>query len=142
MQYTQGNLWTFHHFDPVCITTNGMIRKDGTLVMGAGIALQAKQRFPEVPRKLADAVKIYGNRTMYLTQERMFSFPTKHDWRDKSDINLIAESCTQLVGLTNKCKFSRVYLPVPGCANGQLDWNEVNPVISDILDDRFIVVMQ
>ena len=142
MRCVKGNLWDFHLVGPVCITTNGIIKKNGELVMGAGIALQAKQRFPEVPRKLADAVKIYGNRTMYLTQERMFSFPTKHDWRDPSDIDLIAESALQLIGLTNGCKFSSVFLPKPGCANGQLSWSKVNVVIGAILDDRFTVVIQ
>ncbi len=142
MQYIQGDLWDFHHYGPVCITTNGIIKNNGELVMGAGIALQAKQRFPAIPRKLADAVKIYGNCTMYLTKERLFSFPTKHNWCDPSDIDLIAESALQLVGLTNRLNFTQVYLPKPGCANGQLSWPKVNTVISGVLDNRFTIVMQ
>ncbi len=140
MKYTYGNLWDFHSLGPVCITTNGIIKKDGTLVMGAGIALQAKQRFPDVPAKLADAVRKHGNHAFFLLKEIMFSFPTKHDWRDKTDIDLIAKSCRQLVDLTDRMAFKYVFLHKPGCANGQLDWAEVNAVISSILDDRFTVV--
>lgn len=140
MKYTNGNLWNFHSLGPVCITTNGIIKKDNTLVMGAGVALQAKQRFPDVPGTLADLVRKYGNRAFYLLGSNLFSFPTKHDWKDKSDINLIAQSCHDVVDITNRMLFKRVFLPKPGCANGQLDWAEVNAVISSILDDRFTVV--
>jgi len=140
MKYAHGNLWNFHTLGPVCITTNGIIKKDGELVMGAGIALQAKQRFPDVPGTLADLVNKHGNRAFYLSIPNLFSFPTKHDWKDKSDINLIAQSCHDVVDITNRVGFNQVYLPRPGCANGQLEWLEVFTVISQILDDRFVVV--
>lgn len=140
MKYATGNLWNFHSLGPVCITTNGIIKKDGTLVMGAGIALQAKQRFPTLPIALADAVSQYGNHTFYLPDENVFSFPTKHDWRDKSDLALIAKSAAQLLVITERMGFSQVFLPKPGCANGQLNWEDVKNVISMVLDDRFTVV--
>ncbi len=142
MKQVQGDLWDYHQYGPVCITTNGIIKKDNTLVMGAGIALQAKQRFPEIPHKLAMAVSEHGNHAFYLPAENLFSFPTKNDWRDKSDINLIAESALQLVGLTSRLGFTQVYLPKPGCANGQLSWPKVRTVIGAVLDDRFTVVVQ
>ena len=142
MKTTYGNLWDFHSLGPVCITTNGVIKKDGHLVMGAGIALQAKQRFPQLPSRLADAVSQHGSQTFYLPDENLFSFPTKHDWRDPSDINLITKSAWELVAITDKMGFTQVYLPKPGCANGGLDWYEVEHTISEILDDRFTVVLQ
>jgi hypothetical protein len=142
MKQMPGNLWDYHQHGPVCITTNGIIKKDGTLVMGAGIALQAKQRFPSLPVVLADAVSQYGNHTFYLPDENLFSFPTKNDWKDKSDINLIAQSATELVNITNQMDFTEVYLPKPGCANGQLSWTSVRVVLGQILDSRFIVVIQ
>ena len=142
MKYAKGNLWDFHQHGPVCITTNGIIRKDNTLVMGAGIALQAKNRFPAVPGKLADMVKVHGNRAIYLPVERLFSFPTKDHWREKSDIFLIAQSCHDLIDITNRMGFDQVFLPKPGCANGGLFWPDVDAVIGGILDDRFTVVIQ
>jgi len=144
MNIVKGNLWDFHQYGPVCITTNGIVKNNGELVMGAGIALQAKQRFPKLPRKLAQAVNTYGNHAFYLPDENLFSFPTKHNWRDPSDIDLIAKSALQLVQLTNTTclNLTRVFLPKPGCANGQLSWSKVSTVISGVLDDRFTVVIQ
>ena len=142
MKQIFGNLWNFHSLGPVCITTNGIIKKDGTLVMGAGIALQAKQRFPDVPGILADMVLTHGNRAFYLPVQNIFSFPTKDHWREKSDINLIAQSCHDIVDITNQMGFTEVFLPKPGCANGQLDWMAVEIVIAHILDDRFTAVIQ
>ncbi len=142
MQYVNGNLWDFHPANPVCITTNGVIKKNGELVMGAGIALQAKMRFPILPYTLALLVRDFGNIVFHLIDENLFSFPTKNNWRDKSDIDLIAKSAQRLVRETNDLRFQRVYLPKPGCANGQLSWPVVDKVISEILDDRFVVVLQ
>jgi hypothetical protein len=142
MKHMYGNLWNFHSLGPICITTNSIIRKDNTLVMGAGIALQAKQRFPDVPGTLAGLVRKYGNRAFYLSIPNLFSFPTKHDWKDRSDIDLIAQSCHDIVDITGRMGFNRVFLPKPGCANGQLSWADVDAVISRILDDRFTVIIQ
>ena len=61
-----------HHFDIftlpnnkaeeniVCVTTNGIIKRDGTAVMGAGIAKTANLRF-KVAEKLADSLRTNGN---------------------------------------------------------------------------------
>lgn len=141
MKTMYGNLWNFHSLGPVCITTNGIIKKDGELVMGAGIALQAKNRFPELPRKLAELVGKYGNRVFYLSTVRVFSFPTKDHWRDKSELGLIEQSSKQLVEICDRTGINQVYLPKPGCANGGLSWDDVNQLISQILDDRFTVTM-
>jgi hypothetical protein len=140
MKYIKGNLWNFHSGAPVCITTNGIIKKNGELVMGAGIALQAKQRFPALPLKAGNAVKGYGNRTLYFIEERLFTFPTKYDWRDPSDINLIGLSAHQLKAQCDQLGFNRVYLPRPGCSNGKLNWPDVDNVLRQILDDRFTIV--
>ena len=44
----------------VCVTTNGIIKRDGTAVMGAGIAKTANLRF-KVAKKLADSLRTNGN---------------------------------------------------------------------------------
>lgn len=134
--------------EAVCVTTNGMIRKDGRAVMGRGIAKTADERF-HLAENLARYLKDYGNRAFYMgirtdrkTRRVMsvITFPTKHDWRDDSDLDLIQESAHQLVKICDKFGITKCYLTRPGCANGHLDWeSQVKPVISPILDDRFIV---
>ena len=42
MLLKQGNIWEdFDNLDYVCITTNSVVKRNGTLTMGAGIALDA-----------------------------------------------------------------------------------------------------
>lgn len=133
----------------VCVTTNGMTKKDGSAVMGAGIAKQANLLFNLAPR-LGGFLRVYGNRVFdmgyfYLRDHKyhVITFPTKHDWRDDSNIDLIMASCYQLVELCNKRGYTDVYLTPPGCANGHLDWEkQVRPVVAHILDDRFTVVIR
>lgn len=148
-----------HHFDIftlpnnkaeeniVCVTTNGIIKRDGTAVMGAGIAKTANLRF-KVAEKLADSLRTNGNvvsdlGTYYWKTSRfhLVAFPTKHDWRNPSDLQLIEQSAKQLVVLANTNGFQHIFLTRPGCGCGQLNWEtQVKPILTPILDDRFTIV--
>ena len=57
-----------------------------------------------------------------------------------SNLNIIRHSAEELVELTNKMKWDKVYLPRVGCGSGKLKWKEVKETIKNILDDRFIVL--
>lgn len=133
----------------ICITTNGIVKQGGLAVMGAGIAKQAANRFKQLPRKLGSYLKQYGNRTFNMGVCKdgnrcynLITLPTKNDWRGKSDIDLIIKSCKELVEVCNKFGITECYLTPPGCGCGGLNYQQdVRPVISEILDDRFIVVL-
>ena len=134
--------------DAVCVTTNGITKRDGRAVMGKGIALDADMRF-HLSAKLGEYLKEYGNRVfnMHIRKDvltgrymRIITFPTKYNWRDKSDLFLIKTSAEQLIEVCNKFGVRNCYLPCPGCSNGGLDWEtQVRPVLEPILDDRFII---
>lgn len=133
----------------VCVTTNGMVKRDGDAVMGAGIAKQANQLF-KCSRTLGGLLTTHGNHVFnlgvvhaYGKFYNLFTFPTKHDWRDGSDITLITQSAKELVQLCNQLNIHTCYLPPVGCGLGGLDWNtQVKPVLEPILDDRFIIVIR
>ena len=133
--------------EAVCITTNGIVDKNGNAVMGRGIALQAKNLF-HCEAKLGRYINQYGNRCFNLGQYKrdgevftLISFPTKHHWKELSDITLICKSAEQLIAMCDKFDITRCYLPLVGCGNGGLNWEvTVEPWLSVILDDRFIVV--
>ena len=133
--------------EAVCITTNGITDKYGNAVMGKGIALQAKNLF-HCEKLLGSYLKQYGNRCFNLGQYvrdkevfTLFSFPTKKHWKDISDITLICTSAEQIVQMCDKFGITKCYLPKVGCGNGGLNWEvTVEPWLSMILDDRFIVV--
>ena len=131
----------------VCVTTNGIIKKDGTAVMGAGIAKTTNQRF-KVSDKLADNLRTNGNTVCDLgsyywrtSKFHIFAFPTKHDWKDPSNLELIEQSAQQLVNIVNTQGFEHIFLTRPGCGCGGLDWeNQVKPLLEPIFDDRFTIV--
>lgn len=134
--------------EAVCVTTNGIVKQNGYAVMGKGIALQADNLF-HVSYKLGQYLETYGNRAFNLgvvTRDSipfyLFSFPTKHHWKEDSDITLICKSAEQLVEMCNKFNVTKCYLPPVGCGCGNLNWeNTVKPWLSQILDDKFIVVL-
>lgn len=135
---------SFKSGDIILVTTNGMVKKDGKAVMGRGSAKFARDTFA-VDEKLGKLLKKYGNRAMplgkftYQNKElTLMTFPTKHNWRDKSDIDLIRTSAEQVLELANKYHLKKLYLPMPGCSNGGLNWKDVKVLLS-ILDDRFTV---
>jgi hypothetical protein len=139
-----GNMWDIE-CDAVCITTNGIVKKDGTAVMGAGVAKQAKERFAKIDLLLGKLIQLYGNRVHLLTEKTqsnpaLVSFPTKNNFKDDSPIELIEQSSHQLVTLTNEKRWETVVLSRPGCGNGNLAWNYVRQTIEPIFDDRFFIV--
>lgn len=140
MKDSTGNLWEAKPEFIRCITTNGIVKNNGELVMGRGNALQAARKYPRLPHILGLYVKTSGNMVHYLKEVNIISFPVKHDWRDKADIELITKSCIQLNAILDNLNRYAV-LPRPGCSNGGLDWEtEVKPVISKILSDRVWVI--
>lgn len=136
-----GNLWTYPA-DVRVITTNGTVKVNGECVMGRGCAREAKMRHPTIPKVLGDGLKRIGNHVQHLWGDTkgniIFSFPVKHDWRQKADLELIARSALELaMALPDRLT---VVLPRPGCGNGHLDWKDVQPILAPILDDRFHVI--
>jgi len=88
-----GDLWDLHYQGHwIAITTNGIVKSDGRAVMGAGLAKQAADRFPDLPRVLGTHLRTCGNTPMAFPTMRIVTFPTKHHFRDASDIGLILDS--------------------------------------------------
>lgn len=136
--------------EAVCVTTNGIVKTNGQAVMGAGIAKQADQLF-HLSNLLGKYLKQYGNRAFNLGRFQrpngdvftVFSFPTKHDWKEDSDITLICKSAEQLMQMCDKFGITKCFLPPVGCGCGRLNYETtVKPWIEQILDDRFVIVFQ
>jgi hypothetical protein len=140
MKTITGNIWDYHQKGYwIVIPTNGSINKRSQAVMGRGLALQAKRKFPYLPTALGSEILKTGNQVHEFTDYRIYALPTKHHWQDtKSNLNLIVKGCEQLARMVSETR--RVYLPYLGCGCGELNWDDVSVTISNILDDRFIVV--
>ena len=144
MKEIKGNIWDFWekgHW--IVIPTNGSVKKNGEAVMGRGLALQAKEKIPELSKELGERLKEYGNFVFVFSKFRIITFPVKHFWFEKADSGFIEKSCLELKEIF-RYNLSRIplplYLPRVGCGNGKLNWEDVKPILERHLDDRFIVV--
>ena len=77
-----GNIWTQHPESIIFVTTNGFVKTNGRAVMGRGIAAEAAQSFPSLPKQLGEHIKTVGNVPMNLRYEpyRIITFHVKHIW--------------------------------------------------------------
>lgn len=113
-------------------------------VMGKGIALMFKERFPKNMKLYAEACKkkevITGK--MFITESNelmgpkwIVNFPTKKHWRAKSQITWISEGLDDLKRFIIESQVRSIAIPPLGAGNGGLEWSEVKEVICDKLDD-------
>ena len=129
--------------DAVCVTTNGVVKYNGELVMGAGVAKQFANTFPMLPKLLGDKVSLYGNHVYHVGDvgnTAILSYPTKHNYSDNSDLNLIIRSAKRLVKWVNQSGAKSILIPSPGTGLGGLDKSLVYNALNDILDERFTIV--
>lgn len=134
----QGNLWNYHDEGFwVAITTNGCVKANGSAVMGRGVALECALLFPDIPKRLGAHLHQQGNCIAVFPDHRIITFPVKHMWSEPADLKLIEESAVQLAAMNFP---HAVFTVRPGCGNGRLKWEDVKPVIENILDDRFIII--
>ncbi len=151
MREITGDIWTYHAGgDWIVITTNGFVKRDGSAVMGRGVALQAKRRFWNLADWLGFQIRSSGNHCHVYTGQHptesgfrtfgLITFPVKRNWRERADVVLIERSCKELVDIADSEHLKEVYMVRPGCSNGKLDWEDVKPILEKYLDDRFTVV--
>jgi ribosomal protein L39E len=143
MRIVTGNLWDYLSPDEyICITTNGFLKNNGEAVMGRGCALEATRRFPDIAKKLGQHIKKNGNVPAYISLKSgytVISFPVKHNWYEKGDLDLIKKSALWLQSQAVSQPDMVFILPRPGCGNGQLDWEEVRKVIKFLPDNVLVI---
>ena len=136
----------------LCITTNGVIKPGCEAVMGAGVAKEARERWAELPWVLGRHLMEKGNHVSRLMtisgthNKEIFSFPTKHHWKDSSLMSLIVQSAKELAVLVELEKKLRsfdpiVALPRIGCGQGGLYWPDVKAEVKDILQGPHFVIL-
>lgn len=110
-------------------------------VMGAGVALAFKKRYPDMflDYKMAcDADEVRPGKMHVWKSKRgewIINFPTKRHWREKSRYEDIMSGLASLREYLGNFPGVRVALPALGCGNGGLDWAKVAPMIEEQLRD-------
>ncbi len=103
-------------------------------VMGRGIALQFKKRYPENFARYEKACRKKevqpGRMFVYETGNVMnpkyiINFPTKRHWRNASCLADIESGLVDLVRTIRERDISSIAVPPLGCGLGGLDWNQV-----------------
>lgn len=135
MMFTQGNLLEAD-VDAVVNTVNTVG------VMGKGIALMFRERFPENFRAYAAACKadkvqvgeMFVQPTNELAGPRwIVNFPTKQHWRSPTQLVWIETGLRSLRRVITEHDISSIAIPPLGCGNGGLDWGVVRPLIESTL---------
>jgi O-acetyl-ADP-ribose deacetylase (regulator of RNase III) len=118
-------------------------------VMGKGIALQFKRRFPgnyEAYRKACKEGRV-GPGEMFVwhtgqlgNPQHIINFPTKRHWKAKSRIEDIEAGLRDLVAVITRLEIESIAVPPLGCGNGGLDWRVVRPLMEQYLADLDVKV--
>ena len=121
-------------------------------VMGKGIALMFKERYPanfKAYRAACKAGEVEVGRLFVTCSDELsgprwiINFPTKKDWRHPTKIEWVESGLAALREFITEHRVKSIAVPPLGCGNGGLDWSVVRSLISDALsglpDTRVIV---
>ena len=132
IKLTQGDLLKQNDDDAIVNTVNCVG------VMGKGIALQFKNKWPDNFAEYAAACKAGQVRPgrMFIHDSGglvkpnyIINFPTKDHWRGASKMAFIRDGLVDLVTQVRRLGIRSIAIPPLGCGNGGLDWTEVRPLI-------------
>ncbi|MAE92387.1 MAG: Appr-1-p processing protein [Pelagibaca sp.] len=137
IEYTQGNLLEA----PV----EALVNTVNTVgVMGKGIALMFKERFPANMQAYALACKQKQVQTghMFITETGelmgprwIVNFPTKQHWRGNSRMEWVDTGLQDLRRFIVEQQVQSIAIPPLGAGNGGLSWADVKPRIEAALGD-------
>lgn len=109
-------------------------------VMGKGIALEFKKRYPEMfnlyQSKCDDKSFDMGKLLLWKKEEKwILLFPTKRHWRSPSKITDIEQGLKKFAQSYDKLGIESIAFPKLGCGNGGLDWKEVKLIMEKYLSN-------
>ena len=137
MRFTQGNLLDAD-VDAVVNTVNTVG------VMGKGIALMFKERFPhnyEAYVAACKAGKVQLGKMFVSAVDKLegprwvINFPTKGHWRQPTKLEWVQSGLADLKNVIREKNIRSIAIPPLGCGNGGLNWLIVRPLIEQELRD-------
>ena len=142
MQLVQANIWHYaEQLDFVCITTNSIVKNNGELVMGAGNALQAKQRVPSLPLEFGKQVSdknLSGQFYGLLVCDKYIAFQTKLHFANESPLEVVQRSVDSLRRLALKYPDKSFGLPFPAINHGKRTVAEILPFLETLPDNVYV----
>ncbi len=107
-------------------------------IMGKGIALQFKKKWPKNFKSYEKAYKhgelSVGKMFVYdsgglVNPNFIINFPTKKHWKEKTKLSYIEDGLIDLIKQIQLLNIKSIAIPPLGCGNGGLKWDEVKPLI-------------
>lgn len=138
IEYIEGNIFT----SPAQVIVNTV---NTVGVMGKGIALSFKKRYPqmfEVYRKACDKHQLTIGKLMlfYAPDHWVLMFPTKEHWRNPSKLEYLEAGLKKFVNTYADKRITSIAFPKLGCGNGELAWDSVKPIMEKYLKPLPITV--
>ena len=144
IRFAKGNI-----FDSGCEALVNPVNCVG--VMGKGLALQFKQRFPANFASYAKACRagelVPGRMHLFDTGPQLprciVNFPTKRHWRDASRLDDVRQGLAALAGVIAAHDIRSIAVPPLGCGLGGLAWRDLRQLIDRYLSplDRVDIVV-
>lgn len=136
IKYVTGDLLSAH--------TQALVNTVNTVgVMGKGIALQFKEKYPNNFVKYALACKqkelvpghlvISKEATIDTPEKIIINFPTKTEWYLKSKYEYIELGLKELVKTIVEYNIKSIAIPPLGCGNGGLQWTKIKEMMENYL---------
>lgn len=136
----QGDMFT-SEFELLTISVNTVG------VMGKGLASRFKYMYPMVyvvyERLCKEGKLKLGKPFIYDAPElgrKFLLFPTKGHWREKSKIEKIKEGLEWFLGNYKRYEVKSAAFPALGCGLGGLKWEEVGPLMVEVLSKTDIPI--
>ncbi len=120
-------------FESKCSTIVNTVNCVG--VMGKGIALEFKKRYPEMYTEYIH--KCHNGEVQpglpYVYQDdkgtSILNFPTKDHWRSPSRLSYVIDGLDWFIENYKKYHIESIAFPPLGCGNGGLSWDVVGPIM-------------
>ena len=150
---THDDIWEWHvqgHY--IVIPTNLGYKSNGHNVMGRGLAQDAAYRYPDIPKIYGEYCRsrTTGSGVMLIHEHRLVLFPTKPldkknpqlSWRQSSSLDTIESALMEINSTVDMIEdpHCQVVFPLVGCGNGNLDPEDVLPLLRRYLNGgRFVL---
>lgn len=117
-------------------------------VMGKGIALEFKKRFPEsykVYRDVCERGELKPGMVLFVPGQKgepnVLHFPTKNHWRSPSRLEWIEIGLGYLKRNYQEWGLKNIVMPQIGCGLGGLDWQDVGALVQAAFADEPLQVV-
>ncbi|MFW2565008.1 macro domain-containing protein [Aliarcobacter butzleri] len=120
-------------------------------VMGAGVALAFKNKYPDMYKEYVSVCKnnqiepgkphIWSSGNLFSKALTIINFPTKIHWRNNSEYEYIEKGLQWLQEYLKDKQNISISLPALGCGHGGLDWSLVKKLIEKYLSNSLAEIL-